>query len=72
MHQERALISEGGRTATVVTREPVELLSVDKRSFKRRPTGFESEIMLKYQFARYRSTSMCSVNCASFITRICT
>jgi hypothetical protein len=51
---ERALISDAHRSATVVTREPVELLSIDKRNFKTQLTAFESEMMLKCQFARYK------------------
>lgn len=49
---ERALISDAHRSETVVTREPVELLSIDKRNFKTQLTAFESEMMLKCQFAR--------------------
>lgn len=51
--QEIALIHDCRRTASVVTREPVELLSVDKRSFKSHPTVFESEMILKHRFVKY-------------------
>ncbi|XP_062516451.1 uncharacterized protein LOC134191842 [Corticium candelabrum] len=49
---EIALIHDCRRTASVVTREPVELLSIDKRSFSRYPSGFQSDMMLKEKFAR--------------------